>query len=74
MGEPSQMPPTPGLPSMTHPASKTMRHRAVWSLMTHCPFHCTLDEAAGLVCRGKRKKTAPKGVSEKGKDIIYKEI
>lgn len=25
-----------------------MRHRAARSLMTHCPFHCTLDEAVGL--------------------------
>lgn len=57
------MPPTLIFPSMTHPASETMRHHATRSLMTHCPFRSTPDEAARFVHRDKHKPTAPKGIS-----------
>lgn len=40
-----------------------MRHRAARSLMTHCPFHSTLDEAAGL-CAGVNTNRQHQRVSE----------
>lgn len=49
MDEPSQMPPTPiCLPWLIQPLKQCGTVLLARSLMTHCPFHSTLDKAAGL--------------------------
>ncbi|CAB1431669.1 unnamed protein product [Pleuronectes platessa] len=67
-------------------SSKTMRHGAVPSLMTHCPLHCTLDEAAGWsagvnasrqlqrVSQGALARTRPGGQIQEYYDYITRPV